>query len=163
MGDLSYSESDNWYAPLPCATWLGKRQRGTAFPDALHVQQRSHRRPQQHKVLTGHPTGNESPPCLSLGLTQPAPAPFTSRSPPILPARRKGGKSYVNIVYCLITSPSESKTTCSLSRHLYLLPTTGCRYLSCLSVCAQTANANNAWPNPSTASNRTNTPPHTAH
>jgi hypothetical protein len=107
--------------------------------------------------LTGYPTGNESPPCLYLGPTQPAPALFTSRSPLILPAQRKERrKSYVNIVYCLITSPSESKTTCPLPRHLHLrlrlrlrlLPTTGCRYLSCLStICAQTADANHACPN----------------
>jgi hypothetical protein len=83
------ARATNWYAPLPCATWLGKRQRGTAFLEALYALQRSHRQPQQHKVLMGRPTGNQSPHCLYMGPTQPDPALFTSQSPSILPDRRK--------------------------------------------------------------------------
>jgi hypothetical protein len=119
------------------------------------------------KFLTGKPTGTQSPPCLCLGPTQPVAALFTSRTPPILPAQRKERKEkapFVNIVYCLITSPSELKTICPLPRHLHLLPTTLCKYLSCLSsIRARTAKANNTCSNSSTASNKTNTPPHTAH
>jgi hypothetical protein len=154
-----------WHYPWAAqAFYKGPRRPGSV----VHCPRRSAATatPAAIAFLTGQLTGTQSPPCLYLGPTQPVAALFASRTP-ILPAQRKERKEkapFVNIVHCPITSLSESKNICPPPRHLHLLPTTPCKYLSRLSsIYARTANANNTCSNPSTASNKTNTPPHTAH